>query len=131
MEFSIKEFKEQYPNYNKRFNASNPLTKTEKIIGLRMHLVIDPCNNKEYQRFYLYDKYQALKEAIKDFKIHSFEMSVNNNTFNVIIKLDNRGIIKGICEETHERIMFCETKPEVIIPKIDESHSSDWFDFID
>lgn len=125
------EFRKKYPNYDLGFMASNPLTETEKVIGLRMQLVCDTNTNKEYQEFCLYDKYDALKNEIKDMKTHSFEMSVNNNNvFNVLIKLD-KDTIKGICLETKERIIFSKEKIHLIIPKIDESHSSDWFDYLD
>ena len=132
MKFLIKEFKEQYPHYNMGFTASNPLTETEKVIGLKMaSLVYDPITKKEYQEFPLYDKYNALKDAIKDRRVHSFEMSVNNNTFNIFVKLDSNDSILGVCAETHERIAFCEERYYLMIPKVDESHSSDWFDYLD
>ena len=105
MKLNIKEFNEQYPHYNLGFMASNPKTKTEEVIGLTMHIMYSPSSRKVYQEFFLYDKYYALYEALLDRKAHQFSMTVNDNTFNVILKLVDRNII-GVCLETQERIAF-------------------------
>lgn len=103
----IKEFWEQYPHYNMGFTASNPKTRTEEIVGFRMNLLYNSSTNKTYQEFSLYDKYNQLLAILLDGKTHQFEMSINNNTFNVVLKLVDEVII-GICLETKERIAFTE-----------------------
>lgn len=116
MKLNIKEFNEQYPHYNLGFKASNPKTKTEEVIGLTMHIMYSPSSKKVYQEFFLYDKYHALYEALLDRKAHQFSMSINGNTFNVILKLVDRNII-GVCLETQERIAFSEGYNMCIITK--------------
>ena len=105
MKLNIKEFNEQYPHYNLGFRASNPKTKTEEVIGLKMNIMYSPSSKKVYQEFFLYDKYYTLYKALLDRKAHQFSMTVNDNTFNVILKLVDGNII-GVCLETKERIAF-------------------------
>lgn len=101
----IKEFWEQYPHYSMGFTASNPKTKTEEIVGLRMHLLYNTNTKRTYQEFFIWDNYTSLLNALIDEKPHSFEMQVNNNKFNVLLKLVNSTIL-GVCLETKERIAF-------------------------
>lgn len=101
----IKEFWDIYPNYNMGFTATNPKTATEKIVGLKMHLVYNSTTKRTYQEFSLRERYNTVVAALADGKVHQFEMSINNNSFNVVLVL-KKGKVRGICLETGERISF-------------------------
>lgn len=112
----IKEFWEQYPHYNMGFTASNPKTKTEEIVGLRMHLMYDSETKRTYQEFFLYDKYHQLFKALSDKKPHHIELSINNNTINMLLKIKDKNII-GVCLETGERIAFAKSIKTIVTLK--------------
>lgn len=95
---NIKEFQELYPNYK-----IGDKTATSKLIPLRMEVV--RLGNRVFQQFDLFEYYHQLWDAISDGKPHSFEMTANDKTFGIYVKIV-KGTIVGICTDTMERIAF-------------------------
>lgn len=99
--FKLVEFKERYPNYNLGFFATNPLTKTEELCGLRMHLLFK--GNHEYQCFNFPEEYyEELLKRCNDLKENQFcVVGVNDAEF--ILKKVETSIL-GWCKQTKERV---------------------------
>lgn len=75
------------------FTASNPKTKTEELVGLKMHLMYNMKNKRTYQEFFLHNKYNQVYNSLRDMKAHQFEMTINNNKFTVLLKIVDTNIV--------------------------------------
>ena len=122
----IIEFFDKYPKYNMGFMASNEKTETEKLSGLRMHLLFSTHDGRTYQCFTIPEEYyQELEkraEALTDDRW--VVMSVNEADF-YLKKID--GAILGICYQTKERVAVDKPIQVVIEPDKDE----EWENYLD
>lgn len=101
----IKEFKAKYPFYKMGFLALNDKTDTEKLTNLTMNLSFDTKDHKIYQCFRIpddsYNKLidKLIEQGTVDVKVNhkaTFHLELRNKT------------IKGVCLETHERVMIAQ-----------------------
>lgn len=101
----IIEFKEKYPNYSFGFLADNPLTDTEKVFGMNMHLLFNEKRNKTYQVFSLLDEdiNYLLDNVVKAGSGKYSVLEVKGVTLHLI---NDDGLILGYCVETQERVAF-------------------------
>ena len=103
----IIEFFDKYPKYNMGFTASNEKTETEKLSGLRMHLLFPVYDSKTYQCFTIpqeyYDELSKRLDTLTDNQW--LVMGVNDADFYLQRK---KGSILGICKQTKERVAISE-----------------------
>lgn len=102
---TVIEFNEKYPNYSFGFLANNPLTDTEKVFGMNMHLLFHEKRNKTYQVFSLLDEdiNYMLDNVVKTGSGKFSVLEVKGVTLHLI---NDDGLIIGYCVETQERIAF-------------------------
>lgn len=108
----INEFHDTYPNWDLGFMATNPMTATEKLFGMRMmSLCYNPKRNRTYQEFPISkEQKDIIMTKYDDGKAHCFE----GNNIRVVIKVMDNTIV-GCCLQTKERVIF-DTPMDIVIP---------------
>lgn len=124
----IREFKDLYPKWDMSFLATNMPTATEKACGLKMHLLYNHVDKKEYQCFSIPENYyNELSKRLDRLAPKQYVvMSVNGADF--YLQRQDSAIL-GVCKQTLERVAI--SMPISLVIEEDEEAYETYENYMD
>ena len=125
----IVEFEDRYPDYKLGFLAENKKTETERLSGLRMHLLYSSLDSKTYQCFSIPEGYyDELVQRLDKLTSSSQWVVMTCNDAEFYLQKIKDSIL-GVCKQTLERVAIDLPIRVVITPE--EEREEEYENYMD